>query len=247
MTFKKEIIGDAILYLGDCFEVLPTLENESIDCVISDPPYGLNFLSTRTKNHKKIINDEDPDIGKLYAKFLPDIRRVLKETGVACFCCGGGGSKPSTALATLELVKHLDLIQTVIWSKGKTDGSFVGLGWTYRPSYETIIIGAKNRKKAAFYPKYASNVFVCKPKIPQKGEHPTVKPVELMEFFVKNHTKVGDIILDPFMGSGTTGVAALRLGRKFIGIEIDEEYYEMAKKRITDQAKQSRLFELEEK
>ena len=220
------------LFLGDCLEKMDELPNNSIDAVITDPPYGIDFLSAWTKNHSRLIGDEDLDISKLYASFMPKIVRVLKPTGVVCCCCGGGGKTPSSALATLEIVKHLKLVQTVIWSKGKTDGSFIGLGWRYRPSYETIIIAAKNLDDYAFYPKYASNVFVCKPVFPQADDHPTPKPIRLMEFFIRNHTKIGDVILDPFMGGGTTGVACMRLNRKFIGIEIDGEYFKIAEKRI---------------
>ena len=229
------------LILGDCLEKMKEIPDTSIDAVITDPPYGINFLSPRTDDHHKLENDEDIDVGKLYFKFMPEVKRVLKEEGVACCCCCGGGARPSSALATLELIKHLELVQTVIWSKGKTDGSFVGLGWTYRPSYETIIVGAKNKKKMVFYPKYASNVFVCKPIIPKKGEHPTVKPIKLMEFFIRNHTKEGDTVLDPFMGSGTTGVACAKLNRNFIGIEIDEGYFKIAERRIGEWKGQERL------
>lgn len=237
---EKEQIGNATLYLGDCLELLPTLPAESVDCVITDPPYGLNYDSSWS-NHRKILNDNE-EIELFYSKFLPLLRPLLKEHGVICCCCAGGGPDPISSLITLEFVKHFDLVQTVIWSKGKTDGSFVGLGWKYRPSYETIIVGAKDRNKMAFYPKFSSNVFVCKPHIPSKNEHPTQKPVELMEFFIKNHTKEGDVILDPFMGSGTTGFAALKNRRKFVGIEIDPEYYRMAKKRCSYWKKQARLF-----
>ncbi|MHB8559593.1 MAG: DNA-methyltransferase [Thermoplasmataceae archaeon] len=217
---------------GDCLELMKELEDESVDAVITDPPYGIDFLSNRTDNHKKIVNDSDIRIDKLFAQFLPEFKRILKPHGVVCIFSAGGGKKITTALATLELSKHLYLIQTLIWSKGKTDGSFIGLGWKYRPSYETILVASKDPDDYAFYPQYSSNVLVYKPHIPQNGEHPTQKPVDLIQHLLKNHTKKEDIILDPFMGSGTTGVACKQLRRNFIGYELDPNYFKMAEKRI---------------
>ena len=229
---------------GDCLELMKGLDDESVDCVITDPPYGIDYLSSRTTNHHKLENDKDVRIDKLYAKFLPDVKRILIKKGVLC-SFSGGGKRPTTAYATLELIKHLELVQTLIWSKGKTDGSFVGLGWRYRPSYETILVGAKDAGNYNFYPRYSSNVFVCKPHIPQKGEHPTQKPIKLMRWLIENHTKEGDTILDPFMGSGTTGEACKQLGRNFIGYEISPDYFKIAEKRIREAETQRKLNEFE--
>lgn len=234
------------LILGDCIEKMKELPEESVDLILTDPPYGIDYLSPWTSNHHKLKNDANMDIGILYSKFLPEAKRVLKPHGLICCCCGGGGKRPVLALATIEFIRNFELIQTCIWSKGKTDGSFIGLGWNYRPSYETILVGAKDKDNYAFYPKYASNVFVCKPKIPKKGDHPTQKPIELMEFFILNHTKIGDNVLDPFMGGGTTGMACHRLQRNFIGIEISQDYFSLAEKRLTAIQGQKRLMEVDE-
>ncbi|NMA26112.1 MAG: site-specific DNA-methyltransferase, partial [Clostridiales bacterium] len=78
--------------------------------------------------------------------------------------------------------------------------------------------------------------------IPSKDQHPTQKPVELAAHFIRLHTRPGDTVLDPFMGSGTTGVAAVKLGRNFIGIEIDKGYFEIAQKRIAEAQRQPALF-----
>jgi len=230
------------LFCDDCLNILPTLETESIDAIITDPPYGINFLSTRTNHHKRIVND-DVDIGLFFSKWLPEAKRVLKPTGVLVTFCGGGSKINSLGKSLLEIEKHFNLIQVLVWSKGKTDGSYVGLGWRYRPSYENIIIASKSKDDYAFYSKPLSNVIVGKPYIPQKGDHPTQKPLWLMEKLVRIHTREGDMVLDPFMGSGTTGLACLRLNREFIGIEIDKEFFELAKKRLNIWLNQKRLME----
>lgn len=220
------------IYQGDCIELMKSLDDESVNAIITDPPYGIDYLSARTDNHTKIINDSNIRIDELYSRILPEFRRILKPDGVICCCCCGGGKRPVVAYATLEIIKHFELIQTVIWSKGKTDGSFVGLGWKYRPSYETVIVAAKDRDKFAFYPQYSSNVFVCKPDIPKNTDHPTKKPIRLMEFFIKNHTKEGDLILDPFCGGGSTLLAAKKNWRDYIGFELEEKYIKIANKHV---------------
>ena len=227
---------------GDCLELMKELPDESIDAVITDPPYGINYLSSWTKNHHRLENDEDVRIDKLYARMLPEVKRLLTLKGVLCSFSGGGGKRPTTAYATLELIKYLNLIQTLVWSKGKTDGSFVGLGWKYRPSYENILVASKSADNYNFYVKYSSNVLVFKPYIPQKGDHPTQKPIELMRRLIQIHTKEGDTILDPFMGSGTTGVASVQLNRNFIGYEISPDYFKIAEKRINEAKAQKKLW-----
>ena len=232
--------------LGDSLELLKELPDESVDAVITDLPYGLNYLSNMTDKHHKLVNDEDVRIDTLYAKFLPEVRRLLKPKGVLCSFSAGGGAKPTTMYATMELIKHLDLIQTLVWSKGKNDGSFVGLGWKYRPSYEMILVAAKDKDNYNFYPQYSSNVFVCPPHIPiaENGDHPTQKPLRVMRWLIKNHTQKGDTVLDPFMGSGTTGIASLQMGRNFIGYEIDADYFHTAKQRIESEINQVRFEEV---
>ena len=131
------------------------------------------------------------------------MKRVLTDQGCCCCCCGGGGGKtPVTALFTIEFIKHFNLIQTIIWDK-----LTLGLGWRYRPSYETIVVGSKSKDKYSFYDdtKSLSNIIKVNNIIPQRGEHPTVKPVGLMAKLLFIHSKEQDLILDPFAGSGTNG------------------------------------------
>lgn len=224
-----------MLYLGDCLQVMGTLPANSVDLILTDPPYGILYKSPRQNHQKKIINDNFDEWLELLPKMFVQFKRVLTETGCCCCCCCGGGKTPVTAILTIEAIKHFHLIQTLIWEKT------VGLGWRYRPMYENIVVLSKSKNDYNFYDtsKNCGNVIKgINQKIPQKGEHPTVKPVKLMEHLMKIHTVAGMTVLDPFMGSGTTGVAAKQLNRNFIGIELDKTYFDLATRRISTACQQ---------
>jgi site-specific DNA-methyltransferase (adenine-specific) len=215
------------IYQGNCLEIMKQIPDESIDMILTDPPYGIDFKSAWQTYQKRIENDKLEDWQILLPKMLSEFKRILKPDGCCC-CCGGGGKTPVTAIFTLEAIKYFNLIQTVVWRK------FIGLGWRYRPAYENIVILSKNKDKYNFYDtskKCANLIEGINQKIPRKGEHPTQKPVELMEHFLKIHSKEGDIILDPFNGGGSTGVACKNLKRQFFGCELSPEYCEIAKAR----------------
>ena len=90
-----ERIGDITIYNADCLEIMQTLPNESIDAIITDPPYGINYLSPWTDNHKKIANDGLEEFKYVLPIWLKEFHRLLTPTGVACCCCGGGGDRKS--------------------------------------------------------------------------------------------------------------------------------------------------------
>ena len=217
------------LRLGDCLEVMKTIPDKSVDLVLTDPPYGIAFKSSRQTYQDKIINDGLDEWREILPKFLKEFNRVLTDTGCCCCCCGGGGKTPVAAIFTLEAIKHFNLIQTLVWRK------FIGLGWRYRPAYENIIILSKDRDNYNFYDdsKSCANVIEgINQDIPVEGDHPTQKPLALMIRLLNIHSMPGDMVLDAFTGSGTTLRAAKDLGRKYIGIEISEKYCEIAVKRL---------------
>jgi site-specific DNA-methyltransferase (adenine-specific) len=136
----------------------------------------------------------------------------------------------------------LSFKQMVVWDKGK-----MGMGWHYRRSYETVLVAQKGKGKTAWYDDSHRIENVIRPGdygirkvIPGKGDHPTPKPVALAEHFIGLHTKPGDTVLDPFMGRGWVGLACLKLGRNFIGCEIDPEHYGFAERRIEAALKATR-------
>ena len=132
----------------------------------------------------------------------------------------------------------LEFFHSVIWDKKNP-----GMGWRYRRQHEMIMVSHRKGGRLAW-----ANSDIKQPNIitlskPLDDSHPNIKPTELVERFIHLHTMPGQTILDPFMGSGTTGVACANLGRKFIGIEIEEKYFDIACKRIEIAYQQPRLFD----
>ena len=227
------------LILGDCLKILPTIPDKSIDLILTDPPYGIGFCSSRTSRKEKIQNDGYNDWLDLIHQVLPEFKRVLTDTGCCCCGGGGGGKTPVTAIFTMEAIKHFNLIQTLVWKK------FIGLGWRYRPSYENIVVLSKDDKNYNFYDtsKKCSNVIEgINQDIPEYkkdngrayDEHPTQKPVALMKHLLSIHSLPEHTVLDPFAGSFTTGVACKEMGRNFIGVELKQEYYDYGVNRLKE-------------
>ena len=241
---------DITLIHGDCLEVLPTLDANSVGMVFTDPPYGHNnnsgedLISVRERalgtgdyvserDDRPIAND-GPEANELFRQVLPEMHRVLVLGSCCCCCGGGGGPDPQFARWSLWLDEVFEFKQMVIWDKGP-----MGMGWHYRRSYETVLVVQKQGAKCRWFDTSQRIENIIRPGnygirkiIPNKTQHPTQKPVEQAELFINLHTQEGDTVLDPFMGSGTTGVACIRTGRKFIGIEIDETYFKIAQERI---------------
>jgi len=239
------------VHCADCLEAMKRLPDKCVDLVLTDPPYGHNnnccddkredligkwecVLGKMTredcaKQARPIANDGKEQRG-LFREFVVAACRVLREGGVLCTCCGGGGGHKG--LQFVDWSKTIDELLTfkaaVVWDKGK-----IGMGWHYRRSYEMVLVAHKGAScKWRDTTLQVENIIRHIPKIiPLANEHPTLKPVALMEHFIMLHTDPDDLILDPFMGSGTTGVAAIQTGRRFLGFEISPEYTKLANDR----------------
>lgn len=235
MNYENQII------CGDCLEVMKELPDKSVGLVLTDPPYGLNFnagndmtsqreviLGEGEAGEPRPIQGDNPEewLG-LMEGFLYETARILKPTGCCC-CCAGGGPRPRFAQLTLLMDKFLSFKQAVIWDKGG-----LGLGFHYRRNYEFILVADKGKCKWNGG-RSQSNVIRLPKIIPLADQHPTAKPVELMELFIRLHSDKGDLVLDPFAGHGTTCIAAKRLERRYCGIEIDPQYCEIARRRIKE-------------
>jgi DNA modification methylase len=245
-------IGDMIntIVCGDCLEIMPTLENGSIDLILTDPPYGHNnnngdLIANREKalgrgeaGEARPIANDGPEANEIFKAALPEMRRLLKPGCCCCCCCSGGGPDPQFARWSLWMDEVFSFKQMVVWDKGP-----MGMGWHYRRSYETVLVGevpgaackwyGDNRVENVIRP----GMYGIRKIIPSATDHPTPKPVELAEHFIRLHTEPGDLVLDPFAGHGWVAVACIRTGRRFIGIEISEEYCQIARDRIAAEQK----------
>jgi len=211
---RKEVIGNATLYLGDCLEILPTLPK--VDAVITDPPYGIRA----DKHNSKPPGDPNgwrhygPEIGWDSCRQAEAIRRVTN-MGVPAVVWGGN--------------YYTDVLPPsmgwLIWDKGQADFSLADVEMAWWSEWKAA--------RRLLFPRALA--------IKDGGHHPTQKPTQVMEWCVEKMPN--GTILDPFMGSGSTGVACMNLGRKFIGIEIEERYFQIACERIANAQRQQKLFD----
>ena len=221
----KEVTDDKVrLIHGDCSGVVAGLPDRSVDMVLTDPPYGISYQSNGRVKSKKfavLANDDNDSRLALY----PELHRVLKADSVAAvFCSFKNYQTDYEALKDLFHIKNV-----IIWHKG--GGGLGDLKHTLATDYEMIIIAHKGRCKIRG--KREGSVWHHKKVPPSKMVHATEKLVDLIERLAAKYSDEGGIILDPFMGSGTTGVAARNLNRSFIGVELDDTYFDVAKGRIS--------------
>lgn len=222
MSPRKEVIGDCELWLGDCREILPTLGN--VDAVVTDPPYGIG-IATNGRSGGGGTSSAKWYSAKpvMYAAQTWDCDTVddavAQSIAMARSAVVWGGNYYSLPPASCWLV----------WDK-ETNGNLADceLAWTNLP-------GAVRRIRHLW------NGFARKDNEPRDG-HPTQKPLGVMKWCIEHLPDNANIVLDPFAGSGTTGVAAVKLGRKFIGIEIEPKYFDIACRRIEAAYKQPDLF-----
>lgn len=235
------------IYHGDCLEILPTLLPESVTLLWTDPPYGHGNhdgdLNARLNNHRKlknqpIENDTADTMRVVMDGMLERAVPLLRHDCCCCCCCcgGGGGPKPTFAWVANRMdTNGLSFFHSVIWDKKNP-----GLGWRFRRRHEMVMVAHREGGKLAW-----ANNDIAVPNIqeffpPKDRQHPNEKPVELPALFIELCTKPGELVLDPFMGSGTTLVAAKQSGRRAIGIELDERYCALAAERVS----QGSLFEV---
>ena len=227
---------------GDCLEIMKGIPDKSVDLVLTDPPYGLNYnqndlascresvFGGKPENERPNgIDNDGPEAIEIFDKFLIEAKRILKKGACCCCCCCcGGGPKPLFAEWTLLMDRRIGFKQAVVWNK-----MGLGMGMHYRRNYEFLLIAQNGSPCHRWNGGNDTPNLISMPKIiPQSDEHPTAKPVDLMKYFIELHSDRGDIVLDPFFGHGTTGVAAKLLDRQFIGIEISEKYCQIARQRI---------------
>ena len=231
MTPRIERIGDATLYLGDCRDVLPGLSG--VDAVVTDPPYFLpvqSYVGARGADYRKpMIGDISVLEGYFQTTF--DMVESTLARGATWYVFCDAKSYPVFWRVLYSRCRHLRLL---VWDKLVSYN-----GYTWRHQHE--LIAWAECEGADRLPTGDGDVLQERGVLQEDRKHPAEKPSRLIERLVAKHP-TAQTILDPFMGSGTTGVACGRLGRRFIGIEIEERYFSIACKRIEQTYRQADLF-----
>ena len=239
------------LYNEDCLKVIQKLEDNSIDLLITDPPYNLgefirkrnyNLKSMRENSLENIIDWDSLSKGEYLVnmnKFFSVISSKLKV-----------GANVIIFLSSLRIESIIEIAErynfyyktTGVWHKTNPMPRNMNLHFVNSNEFWLYFVYKKrtgntfNNENRMIMDYIESST----PKSSEKqyGKHPTQKPIQIIDYLIKILSREGDLVLDPFLGSGTTGESAVRLKRNFIGIELDRNYFEMAKKRI-ESAKES--------
>ena len=225
----------------DCLAVLSTLQDDSIDLVVTDPPYKIisggirknkagndpsGIFNKRNQENGVGVNAKSGSLFNnndiKFSDWIPEIFRVLKDG--SHFYAMVNDKNMREVLNEADNAKF-KLVNILVWKKNNCTPNRY-----YMKNSEFIVLFRKG--KARSINNMGTKQVIEIDNIIGNKLHPTEKPVELMSILVGNSSDVGDVVLDPFMGAGSTGVASVQLGRSFVGVEIDEEYYTIAKKRI---------------
>lgn len=220
---------------GDCCELIKKLPDGSVDAIITDPPY---FLGMTHNGMKGCFNDL-AICKPFYEMLFTEYKRVLKNDGCVYFFCDWRGY----AFYYPIFDKILSAKNCLIWEKHARPQLN-----NYGHGYEVVLFAGKTKtlNTKGLFSNIIKNIHSFNSgakKTNGKKAHPTQKPIELMEKFILDGTKENETVLDPFMGSGSTGVACINTGRRFIGYEIDDEYFGIAKGRL-EEAKKEKSKEL---
>lgn len=214
---EKQEIGNATVILGDCLEILPTLGQ--FDAVVTDPPYGIGEARKNNASRGKLAVAKDYGISdwddQPITKESVDLLRNISKWQIIF---GGNYFELPPAKCWL------------IWDKenGESDFADAELAWT-------------NLNKAVRLKRYMWNGMLRANK-ELRGDHPTQKPIGIMKWVISHLPTDVLTIIDPYMGSGTTGVACMEMDKAFVGIERERKYFDIACKRIEDAQRQERLF-----
>lgn len=240
-------------YRDDCFDVLPKISSESVDLVITDPPYGVNFKNDFYDDSEDLVINQMPTL-------FSELKRVMKPNSYLFMFVG---------VKTLHLWTKCALdsgftFKNIIATRSFNNGSITpknNFGFQFQPILllskgkgrkfnEVDFVPTsmewfkdkrnKNPKPFTYsYPNWIKTEWAYASAKNNTSGHPNEKNVDLLQFFVKIASNEGDVVLDPFMGSGTTGVACLNTGRDFIGVEKDKHWFDVANGRLKNEVKSS--------
>ncbi len=227
------------IHLADSYEHIKKIPTASVDLILTDPPYNLSPYSTGNikLSWRKELNNDLADWDK--KEFVPrdwvnEFKRILKPTGnIFAFTSYNLLGKWHEAFDP-----EFDTFQFMVWHKTNPAPKIRRAG--FLNSCELIICMWNKNHTWNFSNQRDMHNFIETPicmgvERIKEPNHPTQKPIKVLEHVIKLASKEGDVVFDPFMGVGSTGVAALNLDRKFIGVEIDEKYFKAAEKRLNGQ------------
>ena len=214
----------------DCIEGIKQLPDKSVDLVVTDPPYLIKSMNgggfIKNRPYKK---DLDNDLIKGFSEsILDELCRVMKKINIYIWC-----SKEQIAWLLSYFQNKGANIDLLTWHKTNPTPACNN---NYLPDTEYIVFAREKGVKiyGTYQTKKKYYITPINSKDKKLYNHPTVKPLEIIQNFIINSSLEGEIVLDPFMGSGTTAVACINTNRNYIGFEIDERYYKITEKRIND-------------
>lgn len=247
--YYKDINMESFLFLGDSFYYLKLLPEESVDMVFADPPYFLSDGGFSNKGGKMVLVDKGAwdkslsleDKHSFNREWIALCKKLLKPDGTI-WISGTLHNIYSIGMALEQ--EGFKILNNITWQKTNPPPNLSCRYFTH--STETILWARKDDKRAKHYFNYElmkqrnegkqkKDVWtgsLTPPREKKLGKHPTQKPEYLLEEIILASTQEGNLILDPFLGSGTTAVVAKRLARRYIGIEMDQDYLDLAIKRI---------------
>jgi site-specific DNA-methyltransferase (adenine-specific) len=250
--------GTVRLYQGDCLEILPMLsEHGLVRLIFADPPYflsngGITCHAGRMVSVNKGTWDRLESVDRMHAfnrSWVDTCRSALEKDG-SIWVSGTRHVIYSVGFAMQQL--EMKLLNEIAWEKPNPPPNLSCRYFTH--STETLIWAAKTTKSRHIFNYQAMRALaggkqmksvwrIPAPRAEEKtfGKHPTQKPLALLERIIEACTNPGDLVLDPFVGSGTTGVAAIRLNRRFIGIELDPRFASVAVGRVAEAERQMAL------
>jgi DNA modification methylase len=217
-----------------------------VQMVWTDPPYGHGNMDNdlqaarvrdqlwgaRVRAPEPILNDREEEYEPLIDGVMTALPRVLDPDCCCCCCAGGGGPSPAFGRLALRMDEGgMVFFHAVVWDKSARGD---GMGWRYRRNYEFVMVSHRRGGRLRWNDDHPAVANVFRDHPVRERVHPNEKPVSLVRRFIRAHTSPGDLILDPFAGSGTTGVAAIAEGRRAILVEKDPAYADVCRRRVAE-------------
>ena len=205
---------------GDCLDLLKDIPSKSVDVLYTDPPYIPPEHSKTLTKYKKTLS-EMGILECFYKRYLEEIDRVLKDDGILLLYC----NSDSYAMFYIHLYPYVKKMRCFVWDKISCS-----LGYTFRHQHELILYGERPNMKCIKCG--TGDIFKYKVVKAKDKDHPAQKPVDLHKHILQNIVDKDKVVLDTFMGTGSIGLACKDLGCDYIGMELEIEYFNLAKEKL---------------